>query len=405
MTHALGKPLGENVPPDTPAWLTPAAELDVIRGVSILRAQRRCLTMPAVGDPVRVERQASDDGARARLVNVLPCGLATCPNCARRIRIAKSVEVEHLIGQLLNTRRELCGVRSRREMVMLTLTARHHRRESLQRVLDRVNGGVHRLMSGRRGDRWRKLGLEIVCRSVEVTYGANGWHPHVHMIVALTPLPLGDAMSAQAQRWDLLATMQDAWLQMVDGEPGIAFQYEPIQRGATGEIARYVAGVAQLARGAAMEAVRHDLKHGRSESVGAFQLAGLLARARRGETVDIGGKIATADRITALWNEWEAAMRGVHQVALGRGFKELRLTSEQTAERVASLAATGARDDAWEAVREISRYELHLMRLYGVAPVLAAAAGEGLLGMDRTLDAYRARWHTERGYFVISTKV
>jgi hypothetical protein len=306
--------------------------------------------------------------------------------------------VEALLLKLMGTRKDMCGVMMQRSFYMLTLTARHHQKESLERVLARVNDAAKRLLAGRMGERWRNLGMELVVKSLEVTYGSNGWHPHLHLVVAFSPLPLGLAMPPESQVLQLMSSMETAWLGMVDAERGPAFKWEPIKANTAGEVAKYVAGISELAKGAAMKSVRHDLKRGRKDNVGAFELPGLLAKAKRGEQVQIGGKPATEQELGNLWREWERAMRGVHQVAIGRGFSELRLTAEQVAERVQELAEREKEQEGgtWQELRQLTGRELWLLRRYGFAPLLEAAAKDGDKGVARVLKRYERRREREK---------
>jgi hypothetical protein len=164
-------------------------------------------------------------------------------------------------------------------------------------------------------------------------------------------------------------------------------------------MAGYVAGVSRTAVGASMEVVRHDLKRARSGNVGAFELPQLLARLQRGEEVEIAGSAATEQQVTALWREWETAMRGVHQVALGRKFAHLRLTPEQLAVRLDEITSQPTTEASiWEPVQEIGGHDLWLMRRYGVAPVLLAASTHGAAGVDLVLDEYRDRFQLARDW-------
>jgi len=66
-------------------------------------------------------------------------------------------------------------------LVALAATVSHHEGESLEEVAAAVADAWRAITADRR---W-KLWTSGVVRRVEVTHGANGWHPHVHAVIAL----------------------------------------------------------------------------------------------------------------------------------------------------------------------------------------------------------------------------
>jgi hypothetical protein len=78
---------------------------------------------------------------------------------------------------------------------LVTLTARHYRRHSLEELLDAIRDGFKGLTSGaqwagdkargREGERQR-MGVVGIIRATEVTESErNGWHPHLHLVVLM----------------------------------------------------------------------------------------------------------------------------------------------------------------------------------------------------------------------------
>lgn len=83
------------------------------------------------------------------------------------------------------------------EAHLVTLTVRHEAGQRLVDVLETVMGTWRSLWAGRAAARWAHLGLLGALRSVEVTHGAAGWHPHLHAVV----LGSSSAAAAIVQRW------------------------------------------------------------------------------------------------------------------------------------------------------------------------------------------------------------
>lgn len=137
---------------------------------------------------IRVERK--DGGPRASWRGILTCGhIWTCPVCSQNLRAARTERivraVEHLGGR----------------WQMLTVTLRHRQGLPLKDLRDgmakawrrtRQGGKIQRVWSGR---------VSASVRAQEVTYGDNGWHPHVHVLLRTTAWD-GDEKAALQARWE-----------------------------------------------------------------------------------------------------------------------------------------------------------------------------------------------------------
>lgn len=103
------------------------------------------------------------------------CGsLWTCPVCAAKISEKRRSELK----QALNAHKLEGG-----KVAMLTLTFSHSFDDKLKDIIVRFQKAVERFRSGKRYKRLMdKLGLIGTIRSMEITYGSNGFHPHVHIL-------------------------------------------------------------------------------------------------------------------------------------------------------------------------------------------------------------------------------
>lgn len=128
------------------------------------------------------------DGGKARLGKVKTCGSVwACPVCAAKVAEVRRRELTHAMKG---------HVKAGGHAYLLTFTFPHYMGQSLAELLPKFDHARNRLQ-GSKG--WKKLmqvanpakGIEAgvagrvgSVTSAEVTYGAaNGWHPHLHMLV------------------------------------------------------------------------------------------------------------------------------------------------------------------------------------------------------------------------------
>jgi len=112
---------------------------------------------------------------------VLSCGsLWACPCCAVRIYTARADEVKHACESWL-------AASADNVLSMLTLTVRHAAGFELRKMRKGMSAAWRSLWQGRAGQaRKRRWALAHFVRSLEVTHGANGWHPHYHVALFQT---------------------------------------------------------------------------------------------------------------------------------------------------------------------------------------------------------------------------
>lgn len=129
------------------------------------------------GTGVSVYRAA--DGSRGRFGGLTTCGSGwTCPVCAQRIAEIRRDELSAALVQ---------HVTSGGRVHLLTLTFPHEADMALDDLLARFdkarqgwkNSRGYKRILGKEG----AAGCIGAVSSLEVTHGANGWHPHLHMLV------------------------------------------------------------------------------------------------------------------------------------------------------------------------------------------------------------------------------
>jgi len=120
-----------------------------------------------------------------------------CPSCRVTLGIRRARQIETALRQ---------HVDAGGSALLATYTVPHTRDESLPVVLSRLAGTWRRYAMGV----WRDVvGRFYVgnVRALEVVHGVNGWHPHYHVLVFVSPgLPYLTPVSvALAERWSQVA--------------------------------------------------------------------------------------------------------------------------------------------------------------------------------------------------------
>lgn len=141
--------------------------------------------------------RAVDSGV-AHFKGLMACGSVWhCPVCAARISERRRVELEGAIA----VHRASGG-----SVLLVTVTNSHHKGDKLADLLSGQEKALHRFRSDRASKAlWDSLGVIGMIRALEVTHGANGWHPHYHFLVFLerqvSPVQLRQVKADLATRW------------------------------------------------------------------------------------------------------------------------------------------------------------------------------------------------------------
>lgn len=99
-----------------------------------------------------------------------------CPVCSTKISERRRVEM----SQALEVFYGEAGVR---RVLLVTFTLSHYKSDNLSFVLSRLKLARKALVSGRWASNFSEQhNIVGYVRSLEVTYGTNGWHPHLHVL-------------------------------------------------------------------------------------------------------------------------------------------------------------------------------------------------------------------------------
>ena len=119
-------------------------------------------------------------GKVAHYSGIATCGSVwACPVCASRIQERRRRELEQLVSWA-----ELEGLQA----LLVTLTFPHTSFDTLSELLERQADAFKRFRAGGPFRRLKaRIGFRGLVRSLEVTHGRNGWHPHTHELWLVDP--------------------------------------------------------------------------------------------------------------------------------------------------------------------------------------------------------------------------
>ena len=136
----------------------------------------------------------SNKTKRAYYSGLCVCGLVwPCPICAFKISTGRRVELR----QAMEYWRSLGYY-----LFMLTFTLRHHLGDHLPALLTGIRNVHTRFKSGKSWTKIKKrYGIEAYAQALELTYGRNGWHPHIHGAAFCRAGDLESAIGKMRARW------------------------------------------------------------------------------------------------------------------------------------------------------------------------------------------------------------
>lgn len=308
--------------------------------------QAHCGRLPT-GGQVSVVRGPS--GA-AYMAGVQRCGsIWCCPQCTPWVRWRREMVLREAMAS------HVAGGGSLR---LLTLTVPHTPSDQLDRLFDGVARAWRWSLSGRI---WmgaqRDLGISAWVRSMEITAGPSGWHPHLHVALLLDGSIDDEALRVWwHRRW--VAACERFGLHRPSAARGVTV------RDIGGSTAGYVVRVAT-------EVARADVKVGRDDArFGVLQLLDLASTDRERWARD-------------AWLELAASTRGRHAIYTSAGLRRLIPRVQLTDTPVASPLELVAIDaEQWRALRHQPTTITNVLALYDAgrydqAAALLAAVSDG----------------------------
>jgi hypothetical protein len=310
--------------------------LDAFRDYGSNRVQR--CTHRQVAAAVRISEAP---GAFPHYVGLQSCGdVWACPPCAARINLKRLDEVQRALAA--HSARYGHG-----SIALASLTVRHGFGDDCQPLRRGVARAWSKLLAGKGWEtRRRQLGIEWI-RKLEVTQGANGWHPHLHVVLLCTrelPADFGAWLSERWQRCVERALGADF---VPDDEHGVDLQVCHGER----ELARYLVKLG-------LELLSPTSKRGRSANRTPLQI--LADFAHSGDLLDL-----------RLYRRYATAMKGARQLTWSKGLKaryaindltnEEMLEAEDRNAKTIHHALISARE--WVVVRDIPGAKATLLEI------------------------------------------
>jgi len=282
--------------------------------------------------------------------NLLTCGSVwVCPVCSAKITQRRRDE----LAPALNNWQASGG-----GLLMAAFTLRHSRSDELANIRG-ILAAVLRELSHHRSFLTLKKTYKVIgyIAASEITWNeAGGWHPHRHYCF-ITERQLTDEEIAAFER-DLsgiyIAILEKHGRDALDG---VAVKLQAAAGGASEYLMKW---------GCADELARQPVKKARSGGFSPFQLL-----------EDSASGSETAKRSAALFLEYAAAMKGIHQVQYSRGIRELLGLSKQAAAD-SELAAEAQPEAILLAEIDRETWRLIIARHLRVELLEAAASGSSL---------------------------
>ena len=232
-------------------------------------------------------------------------GLATCgsvwacPVCNSKIMTSRSADVKKAIDVWSG---------AGKTFAFQTLTMRHHKGQSLDELWKGLSFAWQRLNSGATAKQEvAKYGQAGFIRVVEITYGSNGWHIHIHILRflerALTDYERGNWAEAQFQRWSKALTSKGF------AEPLRAAQDFKLTNNAD-DLAKYMTKQGNFGGKLSMEITSQATKKAKLGGRKPFDILEDYIADPTGKDKD-------------LWNEYEQASNGKKQTHWSNGLRDL----------------------------------------------------------------------------------
>lgn len=325
------KPQGENVWSKTVTkfWLQSLAR-ELLPRDSRIGVCMHCLSPAATGVDV-MKHVASN---RAYYSGLMVCGMIwVCPVCAARITEERRQELTNALAKMGFT------------CYLITYTVRHNRKSKLKEMTDEMQKAFRFMKSGKA---WQELTDEYEwvgsVKSLEVTHGENGWHPHQHELVFLD-----ENLSKSAQN-GLLASLRLKWDAALSRSGLSASWAHGVDLRATNQdVSEYVAKFGHqpvvMGWGVEHELTKQPVKKGKNGGRTPVQL---LADYGQGDI-----------KAARLWQEYAAAFKGKKQLVWSKGLRGiLGMGMELPDEEIAGTIPEGAEilarlsSDEWKAIRK-----------------------------------------------------
>jgi len=290
------------------------------------------------------------------------CGsIWACPVCSAKIRNHRGDEIARGAARWIE---ELGN-----SAYMVTFTVPHDLVDALVPLFDTVANGFRAVISGRAwlGEK-KRVGIAGTIRSMEVTHGDNGWHPHLHVLVFFDGELTAEDFAWLRLRW------YERWSRFITraGYRAPSFEHGLDMRPVitAEEAGKYIAKV-QDGGHLGNELTRADLKEGRNGSRTPMEVL---------DDFRWTGDLDDLD----VWQEYERATKGRQCITWSKGLRAVLLPDEEDQEMTDDEIATEEVGGDTVAVFDAETWD-GIRKIPGLSAAVLDAAESGGLSAIRDL--------------------
>lgn len=302
----------------------------------------------------------SKEHKKAFYAGLVICGnVWTCPVCTAKVQERRRIEIAAGMNKAYGA-----GMKC----IMVTLTFPHMAFDTLPDLLSKQAVALGKL---RAGNPWKKIkdkaGYHGLIRSLELTHGDHGWHPHTHEIWMVDKDCDAEWLKGKIiDRWESACTRAG----LLKPSKVEAFRLHAVDVKDNASCSEYLAKMDDSKHwGADREIAKASTK----ESKGDHPF-GLLHKFDQGD-----------EKAGALWLEYTTAIRGRAQLYWSRGLKAWAELQEKTDEELAA-----EQTDEADELAELTPGEWSIVLQFGArSTMLDLAETEGRLGIQRWLTEKR----------------
>lgn len=249
----------------------------------------------------------NENRKKAHYGNVQICGsIWSCPVCAKQITEKRRQELKNGVHKWKTVHGG--------SIYLLTLTFSHSKDQPLKVLIDGLRKAMKRFYETTKVQSiFKKLGVEYKIKGLEVTYGANGWHPHHHVLL------LTDSHNTAFRNY--ASELAELWIKacVKSGLNAPSMKHGlDLRNGSYAE--QYISKW-----GIEDEITKGNVKKGRNGSYSPFDLLQL----------SIQDEIVHSRLASKLFQEFAISMKGSRQLEWGRGLKSFLEIAEKTDEELA----------------------------------------------------------------------
>jgi len=306
-----------------------------------------------------VEIIYSDERGRARASGTMKCGSNwVCPACMTFIQEQRRVELQTAME------------RSSDDMitVMVTYTVQHSKGDRLKPLVATMTDAYRKTRSGRYWQDIKKhYSIEGSVRSLEVTYGQFGWHPHFHELLFMDKSVLTDTRAggldelAQSLKGDIggqwYEKITDAglWVNVDD-----AFDVKAGNK----HTAEYIAKFGKLPSSGVLSVPAYEMTHKTTKTArkGNFGVLDMLFAAGQGDNEQ-----------KRLFVEYAGATKGRSMIHWSRGLKS-KLDIEVIRDEI---AAQGVETETDRLLAELTLNQWRIIADFGHIGQVMTVANQG----------------------------